>query len=389
MDLFVQGKVPDTTSQSHSVPLIFRGQVVLKRSSVLGNEKLLIKFLGEKVFLAALVPVLLAAQVLKAEPNQPDETEKQKVLRQAAQDWLWVGAKQYERSLYKEAEQSFFRAVEYQQYLTVDERRQLNNFLEKTKAELERQRVLEQIKAANELARQGRPGTAESMLEALKDSNFLTKAERSEVARTISELEKQLNQLTTEIDELYNHCVGLYLAGQLEEARQGFIKVAKSGLLEAPAGESAEDYLVKIDNILAQRTKLSPEAQTEPRKKLLKSTVTTIEDELLSSRIKGESQRQERTDEDINRPVSDSEISERRANILRSYTMAVVNDAVAKVQNYVEGGEFDKAEAAIEAAESIVNKNRAYLGDKLLQEFNDKLTELRAKIGRQQPRQSP
>jgi hypothetical protein len=356
---------------------------------VLRNEKLLIRFLGERIFLTALVPVVLSVQIVKAEPTRSDEIKKQDVLRQVAQDWLRVGTEQYERSFYKQAEQSLFRAVEYQQYLTTDERKQLNNFLEKTKAELERQRVLEQIKAANELAKQGRSGTAESMLEELESSSFLNEAERREVAGTIDGLEKQQDKLTTDMSELYDHCVGLYLAGRLEEARAGFFKVAKSGLLMEPAGESAEDYLVRIDNILAQGTKLSTEAQTEPQKKLLKSTVTTIEDELLGSQTKEKTQRQEKTDEDINRPVSNSEISERRANILRSYTMAVVNDAVAKIQNCMKQGEFDKAEAVIETAESIVNKNGSYLGDKLLQKFNNKLMELRVEIGRQRPRQSP
>ncbi len=351
------------------------------------NKKLLIKFLGKRAFLAALAPIVLLAQALKADPTQPDEGKKQKVLCQAAQDWMRVGTKQYERSFYKQAEQSFFQAVEYQQYLTAVDREQLNNFLEKTyKAELEREHVLEQIKAANAIARQGRPGTAKSTLEELKDSEFLTEAERQEITGTLSELKKQLNQRTTEINKLYNHSVGLYLTGRLEEARQGFVEVARSGLLVAPRGKSAEDYLVKIDSILAQRIELSAAGEAEPQKKLLESTVTTIEDELLGSRAKESLQQQEKAKEEFNKPVSDSEISKRRENILRSYTSAVVNDVAVKVQNYMEQGELDRAEAAIETAEAIVSKNRVYLEDKLLRELNNKLAELRAKIDRQKPR---
>lgn len=354
------------------------------------NKKFLIRFLSEKVFLAALVPVLLLAQVSKADPIQPDEVKKQKVLRQVAQDWMRVGTEQYERSFYKQAEQSFFQAVEYQQCLTTAEREQLNKFLEKTyKAELEREHVLEQIKAANALAGQGRPGTAKSRLEGLKDSEFLTEAERREITETLSVLKKQLNQRTTEINKLYDHSVSLYLTGRLEEARQGFIEVARSGLLVAPVGKSAEDYLVKIDNILAQRIELSTAAQTEPQKKLLESTVTAIEDKLLGSRTEESLQQQEKTEDEPNKPVSDSEISRRRENVLRSYTSAVVNDAAVKVQNYMEQGELDRAEAAIENAETIVSKNRVYLEDKLLKEFNNKLTELRAKIGGQKSGQNP
>lgn len=366
----------------------------------MGNKELPIKFLCKKAFLAGLVSVLLWTQVSKAGPSQPDEAEKQKVLRQIARDWIRVGTKQYERSFYKQAEQSFFHAVEYQQHLAMDEREQLSNLLEKTyKAELEREHILEQIKAANELAGRGQPGKAKSELEKFKDSEFLTETERHELAETLTKLNNQLNQQTTEISKLYNYSVGLYLTGRLEEARQGFIEVAKSGLSVAPVGKSAEDYLVKIDSILARRIELSTATQAEPQKKLLESTVTAIEDKLLGYQTKGSPQHEGQTGEDLDdkpdstasvaKPLGDSEISNRRESILRSYTKAAVNDAVAKAQNYMEQGEFDKAEAAIETAEEIVNKNRVHLGDKLFRQFNDKLAKLRAKIGSKQSGQSP
>ena len=365
----------------------------------MGSGRFLIKLLGKKALLAALVPVLLWAQVSKAGSSQPDEAEKEKVLHKIARDWIRVGTKQYERSFYKQAEQSFFQAVEYQQYLTVTEREQLSNSLEKTyKAEIEREHALEQIKAANELAKRGRVGEAKSKFEKFKDSEFLTETERHEIAEALSELKKQLNQRTTEISKLYKYSVRLYLAGRLEEARQGFIEVAKSGLLVTPAGKSAEAYLVKIDNILVRRIELSTAAQARPQKKLLESTVIAIEDELLGFQTNGNLQHREQPGEvfykpdrvtSAAKPLSDSKISSRRENILRSYTKAVVKDAVVKARDYMEQGKFDKAEASVETAEAIVNKNRVYLGDKLFRRFNDKLAKLRAKIGRQQSGQGP
>jgi tetratricopeptide (TPR) repeat protein len=341
------------------------------------------------------VSVLLWAQVSKAGPSQPDEAQKQKVLHKIARDWIRVGTKQYERSFYKQAEQSFFQAVEYQQYLTTDERERLSNFLEKTyKAELKREHILEQIKDANELVGRGQPGKAKSKLEKFKDSEFLTETERHKVAVVLSKLKTQLNQRTTEISKLYNHSVRLYLTGRLEEARQGFIEVAKSGLLMAPAGKSAEDYLVKIDNILVRRIRLSTTAQAEPQKKRPEPAVTAIEDKLLGSQTKASSQHQQQADEQpdtasVAKPLSDSESSNRRKSILRSYAKAVVNDAVAKAQVYMEQGQFDKAEAAIKTAGAIISKNRAHLGDKLFRQFNDKLAKLRVKINRKQAGQNP
>lgn len=365
----------------------------------MGSGRFLIKLLGKRALLAMLVPVLLWAQVSKAGTSEPGEAEREKVLHKIARDWIRVGTKQYERGFYKQAEQSFFQAVEYQQYLTVTEREQLSNSLEKTyKAEIEREHALEQIKAANELAKRGQPGEAKSKFEKFKDSEFLTETERHEIAETLSELKKQLNQRTTEISKLYNYSVRLYLTGRLEEARQGFIEVAKSGLLVTPAGKSAEAYLVKIDNILVRRIELSTAAQARPQKKLLESTVIAIEDELLGFQTNGNLQHREQPGEVFYKPdrvtsaaepLSDGEINNRRENILRSYTKAVVKDAVVKARDYMEQGKFDKAEAVVGTAEAIVNKNRVYLGDKLFRQFNDKLAKLRAKIGRQQSGQSP
>ena len=132
---------------------------------------------------------------------------------------------------------------------------------------------------------------------------------------------------------------------------------------------------------------------------LLESTVTAIEDKLLGSQTKGSLQHQQQAADkepdkpdntaSVAKPLSDSESSNRRKSILRSYAKAVVNDAVAKAQDYMEQGQFDKAEAAIKTTGAIVNKNRVYLGDKLFRQFNDKLAKLRAKIVRQQSGQGP
>ena len=70
----------------------------------------------------------------------------------------------------------------------------------------------------------------------------------------------------------------------------------------------------------------------------------------------------------------------RKRNILRSHTKAVVNDAVAKAQDYISQGEFDKAKEAIEAAERVVSKNRLYLGDDLFKQYSSQLKQLSGKI---------
>lgn len=72
----------------------------------------------------------------------------------------------------------------------------------------------------------------------------------------------------------------------------------------------------------------------------------------------------------------------RRRNILRSYTKAVVNDAVVRAQNYMEAGEFDDAMEVIENAERVINENYPYLGDELFRQYSLWLKELTGKIVR-------
>jgi hypothetical protein len=55
-----------------------------------------------------------------------------------------------------------------------------------------------------------------------------------------------------EIAELYYRSVASYRAGRLVRAREGFVKVLKSGLVPAPMAKTIRGYLLDIDNTLAE-----------------------------------------------------------------------------------------------------------------------------------------
>ena len=92
-----------------------------------------IKLLGKKLLLVIFTSILLLTTALSegARP-QAGESGKQKIVRQVAQRWIQVGMKQYERGFFRAAEQSFLRARDYEEYLTVGERERLNKLLERT-----------------------------------------------------------------------------------------------------------------------------------------------------------------------------------------------------------------------------------------------------------------
>ena len=55
------------------------------------------------------------------------------------------------------------------------------------------------------------------------------------------------------IQELYNRSRELYIQGELVAAREGFVEVARSGLISAAPGLRPEDYVSQIDEQLASQ----------------------------------------------------------------------------------------------------------------------------------------
>jgi type II secretory pathway component GspD/PulD (secretin) len=370
----------------------------------LDKIRFLIESSGRRPLLVILVSLLLltTSALSDVAPSQPSEADKEKIVRQVAQRWIQVGAEQYKRGYFKAAKQSFLLAQDYQKYLTADEREKLTALLEKThKGILERERILETIRTADGLVKQGELIKAKARLEEIKDSEFLTKAEQELITKGLDKLGNQSGEQKKEITELYNRSVEFYNAGQLEKAREGFVKVAASNLVAAPPGETAEDYMVKIDGILAKRAKPSAPTEAQPEDEL-GATIASITKELVNGKKAEPNEVAERqvgqepkglvvaavprgeATEAVASKNTYIEVINRKRNIRQSHTRAVVNDAVAKVQNYISQDEFDKAKQEVERAERIVNEYQPDLGDELFRQQSGELKQLAEKIVQEQ-----
>jgi type II secretory pathway component GspD/PulD (secretin) len=372
-------------------------RLILDKTEFPIKSSSLISLLFILVFLLFLTPV-----VAEVSQSKPSEDNKAKVVRQVAQKWIEVGAEQYKRGYFKAAKQSFLRAQDYQEYLTADEREKLTALLEKThKGILEREYILEAIRTADELVNQGEKDRAKAKLEEVKDSEFLTDGERELIAKGLKKLSEQLDEKKQEITELYNSSVEFYKAGELEKAREGFVKVAASdsNLVEAQPRETAEDYLVKIDNILAEKAKPSAPTEAQPED-TLGATIAAITKELVNGKkvkpiepneVAAQPVVQEPNVQPVVQEPNRAEVAAapeeapedtyikvitRKRNIRQSHTRAVVNDAVNKVQNYISKNEFDKAKEEVEKAERIVNDYQLDLGEVLFKQYSDELKQL-------------
>jgi type II secretory pathway component GspD/PulD (secretin) len=357
---------------------------------------------GRNPLLVVLVSLLFLTPVLaEVAPSKPSDDNKARVVRQVAQKWIEVGAEQYKRGYFKAAKQSFLRAQDYQEYLTADERAKLTALLEKThKGILEREYILETIRTADELVKQGEQIKAKAKLEEIKDSEFLTDAERELITKGLKKLSDRLDEQKKEITELYNRSVEFYKAGELEKAREGFVKIAAGDLVTAPPGETAEDYLLKIDNVLAQKAEPSAPTEAQPED-TLGATIAAITKELVNGKkvepnepkaVAEQKVVQEPNEQQVAQEPNRLEVAaapegeapedtyikviNRKRNIRQSHTRAVVNDAVTKVQNYISKDEFDKAKEEVERAERIVNEYQLDLGEALFKQHSDELKQL-------------
>jgi TolA-binding protein len=382
-------------------------------NAVLKNDMVLDKKTNTRwlKFLAA--AVLLFAAVFPAYAQAPaaslwrsntagaqSEEEKAVVLREQALSWIQVGITQLNRRLYEQAEKSFQAAREYQEYLTAGEKKKLQENLDKaSRAVVERKVVLENLVQARDLLNSGRPIEARSHYEKVRNSPYLTGQERKEIARELKSVDTAFDKRRKEITGLYNRSVQLYRAGDLERARDGFAEVVKSGILVAPRGQLAEDYLVQIDNILTGRLKPPAEPKLTPKtprttplqtaesahvqtdsnqqgilpEQVTQKQMQKLQQELMEVKAAAETTPEKQLETAMPR-------EEPRAKIIRTYTKAVVNDAETKVEQFIGRGEFDKALTAVRSATLVVGENRPVIGEDAFVEYSTRLKKLAERI---------
>jgi tetratricopeptide (TPR) repeat protein len=368
------------------------------------------------------VVLLSAVSCFAADPNARNEQERTIVSRETAQNWIQVGLLQSKKGLYEQAEKSFLSAKEYHDSLSADEQTQLEKHLtEAHQAMVERQPVLEHIKKARELLSQNQPVKARAHFEKVRKSPYLTEQERKQIDQEIKDSDTGFDRQRKEMTELYNRSVELYRAGEMEKARDGFVEVARYGLLVVPQGQAAEDYLIQIDSILTEQLKGAsdanksspaalPPAKEEPKAKnitqpppsevtLLRPAADAAPVEKPKDKLPQESQIQEEktkapveAEPQPETPIADekevpkaqpAEVTldkDARAKIAKSYTKAVVDDAGVKSDYYISTGEFDKAIDKVRTATEVVKKNRPLIGDELFTQYSVRLKQLAENI---------
>ncbi len=328
--------------------------------------------------------------------------DKEKVVRQVVDNWVQIGSEQYKRGFYAAAEKSFLRAKDYEGYLAPAERDKLNEHLQLAhSAALERETALAAIRNAGELAQQQKFTEAKANLQTISASEFLTDEERELVKQRLETIDKELEAQKKQTAQLYTRSVELFRAGALEEAREGFLKIARTDLLMTPPGESPVDYLAKIDKALAEKgivivepapqpQIIEPQVQRQPTTQQPTEMLLEAGDIAQPQPAIGVPQ----VPESLTAGAGQQEqtgyvgVINRRRNIIRGRTKAVVSDATNKAQQLIVQGQFDKAKEAVETAERVVYENQQQLGNYLFNQYSDQLNQLSERIAEGQKQQA-
>lgn len=319
--------------------------------------------------------LLLTTSILSgADENKSwvKQADKSQVAGQVAGDWIEVGKELYGRRFYQHAEESFLHAQDYREYLSAFECENLKALLEESQnAQVQRQLILNYSTASNKLIEQRQYRKAREQLEKIKDSEFLRDHEREIILKKLAKVNSYLDMQKEQITEIYEQSVNLYQKGELEQARGGF---------------------TKIDNILARRAE-PLELQGLEIKGIDEPNDLNIEDSLLDAidgEAAGPAEKELLKESDLTVIVDTAEsvtkessldvLDISRKNIVRSYTQAVVNDAVAKAMYYLGQGKFENAKKESKTAEQTLNENKRYLNNDVVSEYRSKLQKLNEKI---------
>jgi len=363
-----------------------------------------------------LLPIITLSQVALSQENEV--AGRQEAIRRIVQTYMQTGQEEYKKGFFEHAVKTFLMAQKHEKDLTVAMREQLSGFLEKSRiAVLKRTRALETFQAVIDLIKQDQLIEAKTYLEKIKDNEFLTKEEHKQIAEVFRQIDAQViadkgrfekaksEKLSTkvnsgeaaaeakkpgvdlneqEIAELYSRSMVFYRTGQLENARDGFAKVVASGLVPPPMKKTVEGYLAEIDRRLPNRAKRKlVQEQEEPVVVAVVSPGVADSEVIKPEAAEPEVVRPKVAPRVVSPVTGQSDYIEkinRERDIIRSYTRAVVNDAIAKARSYIKQARFDKAKNVVETAALTVNKNQMHLGDELFKEYSSKLEVLTEEI---------
>lgn len=338
-----------------------------------------VKVMTKNCFLLTLLLLFMSVGIFSADCFAQNELDdKMQTVRRVAEDWMQAGIEQYHRGYYRQAERSFLMAKDYEDYLSEEQRQELETRLDQThKAVVKLNNLLSKISEANNLYKEGELEQAEKLLKEVSGNEYLNKPRQEKVDQLLEKVEQELEQKRkiaeekANIREKYDKAVELYNNNKYEQAKELFTQIEGNELLETPEGKTPANYLENIEEELAAQA-AEQQARQQQRE------AAEVEKQLLEQEIPDQP-------DEVNKPADKDESSyiekvQRRRKIIKGHTKTVINDTVNKADNFLGENKFDKAMEQVESARRVVTRNKEDLGEDLYEKYRKELVRLEEKI---------
>ena len=330
------------------------------------------------IFSAFILPVKpSAANEPPVTAQKVDLSEQSLSVQEVGSEMIEVAIAEYNMALFDTAYKTLFKAKKYETSLSALDRDKLNKYLQASYDAMNmREEALQHIRAARQLILSNRLLEAKAHLKEIQSSPFLNSMEKNAVADSLKNMDILLISRQKQMRQLYEVSINHYKSGKLPEAREGFITVAQSGLLDLPDGKTAEDYIHQIDIVIGKNFDSHKHSQ------LLSNSAAVPANPVITVAKK----------EDVNNlkaplppvlvsnknriPATNPEIQN---TVAAGYMKAVIKDTLIKVNNFLDNGDISNANICVDNAAKILNENRHHLDISTFDEYVNILTHLKNK----------
>ena len=312
---------------------------------------------------------------------------KREAVHRMAIELIEVGIEQCDKALFEAAEKSFKKAERFKKYLSDGEFSKLVRYLKRSSSgAAQRKGIVEHILQADKLVKEGELIRAKAHLKAVNGSEFLTDRERKLVKEGLNKVDEWLKGKEKQIERIYERSVQLYNEGQVEDARAGFIRVAESGLLALKEGETAEDYIHMIDNVVGETAR--PLAITDIE--LYEQKRMTEIGLPKGAAILGDGKEPARTGTMGGLGIIKTKQPEdayfeainQKRSLIQGYTIAIVKDSFLKTKDYISTGKYYQAQKEVERVRGVLEENRLYIEDDFYTQSSSQLRQFEDEINK-------
>jgi type II secretory pathway component GspD/PulD (secretin)/tetratricopeptide (TPR) repeat protein len=375
----------------------------------------LTRTLYRKNLLLVVISILVVCTLLPSVGRTQDKDgNKQKVVRQVAQGYIQAGEKLYEKGSYEKSERQLLFALDYQQYLTDEELTNVNALLAKVQSEVDEQEKPEQTDTATEeqaleqvenevvVFTGDEQNDTDEMIEAQAPAYTETApAEEKVIAEDIIvEVPVEIIDETVVVEDISDEAEVIVVAEEviIVEQADEMPVVEETIIISEEAVTETESEVMVTEEVTAEIAEddivIVYEAQTPneddaavEEEPVLVAVDDTVAEEIVVIVEEAEDMSTEEAvaiveaKTEAPAPVEEEKensyisLVNKKRNLVRGHTAAVVNDTIYRANNHLTNKEFDKGIEELAKAKGLVSDNQLFLGPELYQLHTDKLNE--------------